>query len=66
MPDEEAEKPPPSDGSDAAGGVREGQQSGMKKPDGSLSGKRKRWWDVWKRWKEGEESDWWFASTGIP
>lgn len=27
---------------------------------------RKRWWNVFKRWKEGEESDWWFASTGIP
>jgi potassium channel subfamily K len=26
----------------------------------------KRWWGVWKRWKDGEESDWWFASTGIP
>jgi potassium channel subfamily K len=23
-------------------------------------------WDVWKRWKDGEQSDWWFASTGIP
>jgi potassium channel subfamily K len=22
-----------------------------------------RWW---KRWKDGEQSDWWFASTGIP
>lgn len=21
---------------------------------------------IWKRWKNGEESDWWFASTGIP
>ncbi|KAH9870971.1 hypothetical protein J1614_006545 [Plenodomus biglobosus] len=28
--------------------------------------KAKRWWHVWQRWKEGEESDWWFASTGIP
>jgi potassium channel subfamily K len=27
--------------------------------------KRKRWWNVWKKW-EGQESDWWFASTGIP
>jgi potassium channel subfamily K len=28
--------------------------------------RKKRWWNVFKRWKEGEESDWWFASTGIP
>jgi potassium channel subfamily K len=28
--------------------------------------KNKRWWNFWKRWKDGEESDWWFASTGIP
>ena len=27
--------------------------------------KRKRWWNVWKKW-EGQDSDWWFASTGIP
>jgi hypothetical protein len=27
---------------------------------------KKRWWNVFKRWKEGQESDWWFASTGIP
>jgi hypothetical protein len=26
----------------------------------------KRWWNVFKKWKEGQESDWWFASTGIP
>ena len=26
---------------------------------------RKRWWNVWKKW-EGQDSDWWFASTGIP
>ncbi|KNG46867.1 potassium channel [Stemphylium lycopersici] len=26
---------------------------------------KKRWWNVWKKW-EGEDSDWWFASTGIP
>ncbi|KAI4610278.1 uncharacterized protein J4E87_010831 [Alternaria ethzedia] len=25
----------------------------------------KRWWNVWKKW-EGQDSDWWFASTGIP
>jgi potassium channel subfamily K len=28
--------------------------------------KRKRWFKVFKRWKHGQESDWWFASTGIP
>jgi potassium channel subfamily K len=22
--------------------------------------------NIWKKWKHGEESDWWFASTGIP
>jgi len=27
--------------------------------------RKKRWWNIWKKW-EGEESDWWFASTGIP
>ena len=27
--------------------------------------KRKRWWNIWKKW-EGQDSDWWFASTGIP
>lgn len=27
--------------------------------------KKKRWWNVWKKW-EGQDSDWWFASTGIP
>lgn len=27
---------------------------------------KKKWWDVWGKWKEGQESDWWFASTGIP
>lgn len=27
--------------------------------------RKKRWWSIWKKW-EGEESDWWFASTGIP
>ncbi|KAF2849470.1 potassium channel-like protein [Plenodomus tracheiphilus IPT5] len=32
----------------------------------TLTSKKKRWWDVWERWKEGEETDWWFASTGIP
>jgi potassium channel subfamily K len=33
----------------------------------SLSQKKKqRWWNVFKRWKDGSESDWWFASTGIP
>jgi potassium channel subfamily K len=26
---------------------------------------KKRWWNMWKKW-EGEETDWWFASTGIP
>ncbi|KAG9195290.1 hypothetical protein G6011_00411 [Alternaria panax] len=29
------------------------------------SQKSKRWWNVWRKW-EGEDSDWWFASTGIP
>ncbi|KAF1942259.1 potassium channel-like protein [Clathrospora elynae] len=24
------------------------------------------WWDIWKRRKDCQESDWWFASTGIP
>ncbi|KAF1913058.1 potassium channel-like protein [Ampelomyces quisqualis] len=28
--------------------------------------RKKRWWNVFNRWKEGQESDWWFASTGIP
>ena len=27
--------------------------------------KKRRWWNLWKKW-EGEEADWWFASTGIP
>jgi potassium channel subfamily K len=31
-----------------------------------IQSKKKRWWKVFKRWKDGEESDWWFASTGIP
>jgi|TARA_R110002003_G_scaffold296_5_gene18645 uncharacterized protein YifE (UPF0438 family) len=26
----------------------------------------KRWWNVFKKAKEGDGSDWWFASTGIP
>jgi potassium channel subfamily K len=34
-------------------------------PGPALS-KNKRWWNVFKKWKDGEESDWWFASTGIP
>lgn len=25
----------------------------------------KKWWNLWKKW-EGEDTDWWFASTGIP
>lgn len=35
----------------------------------TLASKEQRWWERWERrerWKEGEESDWWFASTGIP
>jgi potassium channel subfamily K len=28
--------------------------------------REKIWWNMFKRWKDGEESDWWFASTGIP
>ncbi|KAL6708043.1 Potassium channel [Coniothyrium glycines] len=32
------------------------------KPNGRTERRR----NVWKRWKEGEESDWWIASTGIP
>ncbi|KAF1850721.1 potassium channel-like protein [Cucurbitaria berberidis CBS 394.84] len=63
---QEPEKPPPFDGSDATRRVQEEHQSGIKKLDESLSRKGKRSWAVWKRWKEGEESDWWFASTGIP
>ncbi|KAI4649229.1 hypothetical protein J4E93_003543 [Alternaria ventricosa] len=27
--------------------------------------KKERWCNVWKKW-EGQDSDWWFASTGIP
>ncbi|KAF2034250.1 potassium channel-like protein [Setomelanomma holmii] len=26
----------------------------------------KRWWRVFKKWKEGDGNDWWFASTAIP
>ncbi|CAO2653713.1 Nn.00g031240.m01.CDS01 [Neocucurbitaria sp. VM-36] len=54
-----------SDGSDTAAG-RAGEGSGLKKLEASLSENWKRRWGVWKRWKEGEESDWWIASTGIP
>ena len=28
--------------------------------------KEGKWNKVWKKWTEGEESDWWLASTGIP
>ncbi|KAL5117832.1 Potassium channel [Pleosporales sp. CAS-2024a] len=28
--------------------------------------KKKRWWNVFKERKKGQQSDWWFASTGIP
>ncbi|KAH8723600.1 hypothetical protein GQ44DRAFT_709765 [Phaeosphaeriaceae sp. PMI808] len=28
--------------------------------------RKKRWWGAFNRWNEDEESDWWFASTGIP
>lgn len=28
--------------------------------------KNKSWRNVIKKWKDGEKSDWWFASTGIP
>ena len=64
-PEKPPAPPPASDGSDtAAGRAREG--GAIKKLEGSLSGKRKRWLGIWKRWKEGEESDWWIASTGIP
>ncbi|CAA9960382.1 Outward-rectifier potassium channel TOK1 channel YORK [Pyrenophora teres f. maculata] len=43
-------------------------QSEADHPGPSSSAKensKKRWWNTWKKW-EGEESDWWFASTGIP
>ena len=28
--------------------------------------KVKRFKNAWKKWEEGQDSDWWFASTGIP
>ncbi|KAE8847861.1 hypothetical protein PTNB85_01704 [Pyrenophora teres f. teres] len=43
-------------------------QSEADHPGPSSSAKensKKRRWNTWKKW-EGEESDWWFASTGIP
>ncbi|KAH7371359.1 potassium channel-like protein [Pyrenochaeta sp. MPI-SDFR-AT-0127] len=45
------------------GSTEQNPQSGKKDHEES---QRKRWWNVWKRWHEGQESDWWFASTGIP
>jgi potassium channel subfamily K len=46
-----------------------GSQQEEEKPRAHLKKqeiKSRGWWNVWKRWKDGEESDWWFASTGIP
>jgi potassium channel subfamily K len=37
----------------------------VREPAAQKDEKRKRWWNVWKKW-EGNDSDWWFASTGIP
>jgi potassium channel subfamily K len=50
------------EGMESSGSGETGKENTVKK----LHSKKKRWWDVWKRWKEGEESNWWFASTGIP
>ena len=67
MTSEELEKSHTSDGSDAiAGRLNSAQQQTSDEDSRPHESKTKRWWGIWKRWKEGEESDWWFASTGIP
>lgn len=50
------------EGLESSGSGESGKENNIKK----LHSREKRWWDVWKRWEEGEESNWWFASTGIP
>ncbi|CBX99258.1 hypothetical protein IAQ61_000631 [Plenodomus lingam] len=32
----------------------------------SPESEERKWWSVWGRWRDGDQSDWWFASTGIP
>jgi potassium channel subfamily K len=44
-------------------GANEESQTGKYSP--KLK-KNQRWFNVFKRWKHGSETDWWFASTGIP
>jgi potassium channel subfamily K len=56
MPNEQPEQP---DGSQ-----QENEKS--RKDLKEKEGQSKRSYNIWKRWKDGEESDWWFASTGIP
>lgn len=41
-------------------------ETNMTKTPMNEENKRKRWWNIWKKWEEEEEADWWFASTGIP
>ncbi len=65
MAEKEVEKPeisPTSQGSDSTmvGQVQRPDSSDQPSPEESQS-KR-----LWKRWEEGQESNWWFASTGIP
>ena len=50
-------------------GQPNGSQQDNEKPKEDLKKREsqsERLYNIWKRWKDGEESDWWFASTGIP
>jgi len=53
---------------EAAGGQEEEKPRDESRLDDTRSKRKKgkRWWNMFSRWKDGEESDWWFASTGIP
>ena len=46
-------------------GSQQQTETNMTKAPMNKENKRRRWWDMWKKWEE-EEADWWFASTGIP
>ena len=65
MTSEEPEKLPPSQGTDATA-VNDTHQTHPYEERGVGESRAKRFRNVWKIWEEGQESDWWFAGTGIP